>query len=220
MATIAVSGTSRGIGLELVKQLVDLPHAQVSKVFALSRGKPTDALQALIDKHIDRVTHTSAAVDDDASVQQAAKTVESHLGDRGLDILVNNAGIAPWNTSGKMGTLPVELLTRSFEVNVVGTHRVTSAFLPLLEKGKMKLVVNMGTTLASITWAERYAFAPTQAYNISKTALNMMNKQYAMSYADQGFTFVCVSPGISSQSQLRSFLTSQVITDRTAVAQN
>ena len=38
---------------------------------------------------------------------------------------------------------------------------------------------------------------PTSAYKISKTALNMLNKHWSMDYADKGFTFLLLSPGVS-----------------------
>lgn len=38
---------------------------------------------------------------------------------------------------------------------------------------------------------------PTPAYKISKAALNMLTVQYALSLADQGFTTIAVSPGVS-----------------------
>lgn len=44
-----------------------------------------------------------------------------------------------------------------------------------------------------MTQAQRSAYA--SAYKISKAALNALTVQYAMSYKDEGFTFVVVSPG-------------------------
>jgi NAD(P)-dependent dehydrogenase (short-subunit alcohol dehydrogenase family) len=38
---------------------------------------------------------------------------------------------------------------------------------------------------------------PTDAYNISKTALNMLTVRWAQQYADAGFTIVAISPGVS-----------------------
>lgn len=36
---------------------------------------------------------------------------------------------------------------------------------------------------------------PTHAYKISKAAMNMMSKQYAIEHAKEGFVFLCISPG-------------------------
>lgn len=51
--------------------------------------------------------------------------------------------------------------------------------------------------MGSIEWADAFAKAPGQAYKTSKSALHMLNKQYALDYAEDGFTFLCVSPGVS-----------------------
>lgn len=53
------------------------------------------------------------------------------------------------------------------------------------------------TALGSIALADRWSMVPTSAYKISKTALNMLNKHWSMDYADKGFTFLLVSPGVS-----------------------
>ena len=51
--------------------------------------------------------------------------------------------------------------------------------------------------MGSIAYAERFKVAPTHAYKVSKAGLNMLTVQYAMEYADQGFTFLAISPGVS-----------------------
>lgn len=51
--------------------------------------------------------------------------------------------------------------------------------------------------MGSIAKAKVYAQLPCPAYKITKAALNMMNVQYAQEYAEEGFTFLAVSPGVS-----------------------
>ena len=214
MANYLITGTSRGIGLELTKQLLELPVSQVGKVFAATRSDPSAPLRDLINKNSDRVDHVIASVDDNESVQKAASDVKAKLGDQGLDVLVNSAG-QPAISPGGTKTTPPEQLAHLFNVNVIGAHRVTAAFLPLLEKGNQKKVINLyvicsgaaprlgktdsrrsSTTLGSIALAETFRDTPTQAYKISKAALHMLNAQYALDHAEAGFTFLCVSPGV------------------------
>ncbi|TKA81379.1 hypothetical protein B0A55_02058 [Friedmanniomyces simplex] len=190
-----VTGASRGIGLELIKQLLDLPASQVTKVFALTRSTPPAALQTLLDKHADRAEHITASVNDTQSVQQAAQAVEAKLEGKGLDVLINNAGIFGAVSTNGATSIPPEELARVLDVNVVGPHRMMSAFLPLLEAGKQKKVINITSTLGSLALSEHYTFAPVPPYKVSKTALNMLNKQYALEYKGRGFTFLAVSPG-------------------------
>lgn len=146
MATYYVTGASRGIGLELVKQLLELPADQVSLVFANSRSAPTPALAELIASSGGRATHILGAVNNAEAVEEAARQVEAQLGPahKGLDVLVNNAGIAgPPPPGGKLVDTPPEELTDILDTNVVGPHRVTKAFLPLLRKGEQKKIINM-----------------------------------------------------------------------------
>ncbi len=145
MATYLITGASRGIGLELTKQLLDLPTSQVSKVFALSRTDSPGPLRDLITTTHppDRAFQIFASVDDTLGVQKAAEEVKAKLGAaQGLDVLINNAAETAACPGGTR-TVPPEQMARIFDVNVVGVHRVTAAFLPLLEKGGEKKVVNV-----------------------------------------------------------------------------
>lgn len=90
MATFLITGASRGVGLELTRQLLSLPASQVGRVFAATRSEPPTALRELL-KTSDRAVHVFASVDDTESVQKAAKDVGAELGGSGLDVLVNNA---------------------------------------------------------------------------------------------------------------------------------
>lgn len=47
-----------------------------------------------------------------------------------------------------------------------------------------------------MTMAENFRLLPSPAYKISKAALNMLTTQYAKQYADVGFTFLGISPGV------------------------
>ncbi|KAH0337036.1 NAD(P)-binding protein, partial [Aureobasidium melanogenum] len=194
MATYLITGASRGIGLELTKQLLKLPASRVSKVFAVARNSEVDAIKQLVQEYPDRVCPVSASIDDDTSIQKAAEIVKTKLAGHGLDVLVNNAGIAG-TTSGSIKDMDLDQLTQILNVNVIGTQRVSAAFMSLLEQGTQKKIVNMSSGLGSFAFAARTATMPTDAYIISKTALNMLTLRWANQYADAGFTIVAISPG-------------------------
>ncbi|KAL8727918.1 MAG: hypothetical protein Q9181_005531 [Wetmoreana brouardii] len=194
MANYLVTGASRGIGLELTKQLLELPVSEVAKVFAISRSDSSAPLRDLIDNSADRAIPIFASVDDTDSVQKAATDVKARLGAHGLDVLVNNAGVQAFCPGGTK-TVPPEQLAQIFDINVIGPQRMISAFLPLLEAGKQKKIINVSTSMGSIAWAAKYKLAPAQSYKISKAALHMLNAQYALDHAEAGFVFLCVSPG-------------------------
>jgi NAD(P)-dependent dehydrogenase (short-subunit alcohol dehydrogenase family) len=142
MATYLITGASRGIGLELTKQLLELPVSKVSKVFATTRGDLSGPLQSLVNNNPQRAVHVVAAINDTKSVQNAAEQVKEHLGGQGLDVLINNAGIVTYNPDGVASVAPEEF-ARVFDVNVLGAQRVIVAFLPLLKMGQEKKVINM-----------------------------------------------------------------------------
>ncbi|EAW09068.1 SDR family oxidoreductase [Aspergillus clavatus NRRL 1] len=192
MSTYLITGTSRGLGLAMVRHLASLPPSTVGTIFATSRAPSLDLQETIPHQHADRIEWVRCDTTDPQSVQDAAAQVQRRLQGRGLDVLVNNAGVMP-HTRGGVGNM--EELTETFHTNVTGAHLVTSAFLPLLREGRRKVVVNISTTLGSCTLSPTFQGMPTPAYKITKAALNMLTLQYAQDYAREGFTFFAVSPG-------------------------
>ncbi|KAI1097260.1 NAD(P)-binding protein [Jackrogersella minutella] len=189
MTSFLITGASRGFGLALVRQLVSLPN--ISKIFATARGD-SPLLDELADKSSGRVIVVKLDVTNEESIKQAAVEVESKLGGEGLDILINNAGICKWSPDGIKS---MDNLVESFNINVLGVHWVTRAFLPLLQKGNLKKVVNISTTLASITLAREADYFHAPSYKISKAAMDSLTAQYALDYEKEGFTFMALCPG-------------------------
>lgn len=193
MATYLITGSSRGLGLALVSQLLTLPVVQVSSIFTTSRAaQPSLNLKQLIDQSSGRAFYVQLDTTDPTSIKTAAQEVQHQLRGRGLDVLINSAGVQPLT---KGGVENMENLTDAFKINVNAAHEVTRAFLPLLRKGDRKVIANMSTTLGSISKASTFAAKSSPAYNITKAALNMLTVQYALSLESERFTVFCVSPG-------------------------
>ena len=119
---VLVTGANRGIGLAIVRRLLD--QADDTHVFLGARdAKRGQAARAdvLTDapEHGDRLVVLPLDVTSDASVQAAVEAVADQTGR--LYGLINNAGI---------GRGPMEQV---LEVNTRGPHRVTEAFLPLVD---------------------------------------------------------------------------------------
>jgi NAD(P)-dependent dehydrogenase (short-subunit alcohol dehydrogenase family) len=135
-------------------------------------------------------------VTDDASVDAASRFVAEATGGA-LDVLINNAGI-----SG--GVMPAGEVTAAqvqavYDVNVLGPVRMLHAFLPLLEKSKSPVVVNVSSGLGSFAYSAdpeaAYSKLIVPAYCSSKAALNMLTTQYAKAFpamrinsVDPGYT--------------------------------
>src|SRR4026209_2423385 len=116
MATWLVTGASRGIGLELVRQL----HARGDDVIATcrTRTRVLDALGCRVVEEIDVGSDGVGAVLRDA------------LGDeQPVDVVVNNAGVARWDT---LETIDLDAAREEIYVNALGPLRVTLALLPRL----------------------------------------------------------------------------------------
>jgi NAD(P)-dependent dehydrogenase (short-subunit alcohol dehydrogenase family) len=104
-------------------------------------------------------------ITDPDAVAAAAALVGGEAGHRGLAGLVNNAGIA---VAAPLEFLPPAELRRQLEVNVVGQHAITQALVPLLRRGRGR-IVNLGSIGGRIV-------APmTGPYHVSKFALRAWN---------------------------------------------
>ncbi|KAI1773029.1 NAD(P)-binding protein [Hypoxylon cercidicola] len=191
MASFLVTGSSRGFGLALVRRLASLPTSEVSKVFATARGDSTQ-LDQLAKESPGRVFFIKLDVTNEASIKQAATEVEAKLEGKGLDVLINNAGVCQYASDGVKS---MDNLGDSLTINVLGVHWVTRSFLPLLQKGTLKKVANIATTLGSITLARAASYLPAPAYKISKAAMSALTVQYALDYEKEGFSFMAVCPG-------------------------
>jgi NAD(P)-dependent dehydrogenase (short-subunit alcohol dehydrogenase family) len=130
MRNVVVTGTSSGIGFAACQALIR--HG--FRVFGSVR-KHADA------NRLKAQLGTSYAplifdVTDPDSVNEAAAVVKQLTGEQPLSGLVNNAGIA---VAGPLAYLPVERFRQQIEVNLLGVHTVTQAFLPLLgtEPGRL-----------------------------------------------------------------------------------
>lgn len=196
MASFLVTGSSRGLGLELVRRLVTFDQNTIGTIFASSRASsPSSDLAQVIQTSNGRVQYVQLDVNNQSSVEAAADSVAQKLSSskRRLDVLVNNAGIQiSENKASLVKTADLEL---TLSTNVTSVHRVTSAFLPLLSKGQTKKIVNVSSTLGSIGLSAGSGMTFHPSYKISKAALNMLTVQYASELGPQGFTVFAVSPG-------------------------
>lgn len=136
-------------------------------------------------------------VTDDASVAAAAELVEKRAGR--LDVLVNNAGVTGGVPQQPTNVDPAAVRT-AVETNVIGVIRVTNAMLPLLRRSASPRIVNMSSTVGSLTRqaasAPELAASPLSvAYAPSKTFLNAVTVQYAKELRDTNILVNAACPG-------------------------
>ena len=99
-----VHRTSRGIGLEITKQLLQSPDNIV--LAACRTPSKADALQALTASAGARLHILRLDVDDTQSINDAAGEAAQIVGDKGIDYLINNAGIVSHPASSRVQRFP------------------------------------------------------------------------------------------------------------------
>ena len=158
MPDVVITGASTGIGLAACRVLI----RRGFRVFGSVRT-PADA-DRLSDQLGTRYVPLILDVTDPHSVNQAAATVKKTLGDQRLFGLVNNAGIA---VLGPLAYLPLERFRLQIEVNLLGVHTVTQAFLPLLgtesnRAGKPGRLVNISSISGGLAMPFAGAYAASK----------------------------------------------------------
>ena len=168
--TIAlVTGANKGIGYEIAAGLGALGWRV--GVGARDEQRREAAVEKLRAAGVDAFG-VPLDVTDDASVAAAAALIEERAGR--LDVLVNNAGV----TGGmpqEPTTVDLAAVRTAVETNVIGVIRVTNAMLPLLRRSASPRIVNMSSSVGSLTrqtdpGAETGPLSV--AYSPSKTILN------------------------------------------------
>ena len=131
--TVVVSGASTGIGEATAIHLAE----QGFRVFA---GVRREADGAALQEKAD-LTPLIIDITDELSVLAAGEIVARAVGNRGLAGLVNNAGVA---IPAPIEFQPLADFRRQLEVNLIGHVAMTQAFLPLIRRGKGR-IVNIGS---------------------------------------------------------------------------
>ena len=188
-----VTGANKGIGLEIARQL-----AQAGVLVILGARDPGRADAAVEELSSQGLAVRSVPLDltDRASIAAAAETIGAEHGR--LDILVNNAGIVDADDGPPSASSP-EAVRRILDTNFVGTLTVTQAMLPLLRRSRAARIVNLSSSLGSLTLngdpASPYYSARLIGYNASKAALNMLTVQLSEELRDTPVVVNSVSPG-------------------------
>ena len=174
MKNVIITGTSSGIGLELVK----IFSKEDFKVISLSRSD-------LSLKPSNGVRHLNFDITDEKSVDNLIHIIKNEYGN--IDILINNAG--------KLINKPFENISRDdlysvFDVNVFGVFNLIQKLLPFFKKNSH--VVNI-SSVGGLVGSSK--FPGLTAYSSSKGALNILTEVLAEEYAERGPKFNSLSLG-------------------------
>ena len=177
--TVVVTGASTGIGAACALDCA----GRGMTVFAGVRDPR--AGEALAAKGGPSIIPIMLDVTDEPSIARSAEVVQRAVGAAGLGGLVNNAGIV---IGSPLEVIPLSQLRKQLEVNVIGQIAVTQAFLPLLRRGRGR-IVNMGSI------AGRGTIPLLGPYSASKYALEALTDALRMELQPWGIQVSIIEPG-------------------------
>jgi NAD(P)-dependent dehydrogenase (short-subunit alcohol dehydrogenase family) len=185
--TIFITGADKGLGLSLtVRFLYGGFHVLTGNHLA------GESLKPLVEQFPGQVAMIPLDVTDLDSVQRAAQIVARQI--PALDILINNAGVHLQKPVKPLEELDFTDLhfEKTMDVNAFGPLRVVQQFLPMLEQGEQKLIINISSEAGRITDCTRTS---EYAYCMSKSALNMACKILQNALGPRGFKVLAIHPG-------------------------
>jgi NAD(P)-dependent dehydrogenase (short-subunit alcohol dehydrogenase family) len=191
---VFITGANKGIGYEVARQL-----AANEFIVLLGARNPQRGEAAANKLHAEGEVHfVPIDVTDERSIAAAAEMVFKQWGK--VDVLVNNAGII-LELSAKIrpAALDLTMLKETFETNLFGAFAVIRHFLPLLKQSATAQIINVSSTLGSLTSMidpnNMYYGSNALAYNASKSALNAITVALAKELASEQIRINSICPG-------------------------
>lgn len=186
MNTIFISGASRGIGLELCKQLLNRDE----RVIAGCRD-PVNAQNLItLSSQYSNLEIVELDVNDENSVYNCFKQLNQK--EQGIDKLYNNAGIIDWSN---LLEVTEDSFSKVLQTNLLGALLVLRHALPCLGRSASPWVYNMSSRLGSVELRGNTHLGGAIAYQCSKAGLNMLTKQASIDLGPKGIKVVSITPG-------------------------
>jgi len=189
MASVLITGTSRGIGLETALAFGRAGH-KVHATMRSPESSPQLAEKAAQEKL--PIVISAMDVDSDSSVKSAIATIERDHGP--IDVLVNNAGV---ERMGSVEELPVAEFKAAMETNYFGAIRCIQALLPQMRTRRSGCIINVTSV------AGRISSGPMAAYSASKWALEALSEALAGEMKTFNVRVAIVEPGIIDTAMAR-----------------
>ena len=183
MKKIIITGSSRGIGLELALQFANAGH----QVLALSRTIPKRLLG----------NENISCLSVDLSLEEDLGQVKDFISSSwaNVDILLHNAGSLLLKPFAETTAQEFENI---YKVNVFGVANLTRIVLPYLQKGSHVVTISsMGGIQGSMK------FAGLSAYSSSKGAVITLSELLAEEYKEKGIAFNVLALGAVNTEMLQ-----------------
>ena len=196
-ATVLITGSDRGLGLEFARQYA----ARGDTVIATCRhpDKATQ-LQALAATKKNVLIGT-LDVSDDASIRALAAQYRG----KPVDVLINNAGLLGNHDDQTLGTFSRKSFQEVMDVNAFAPLAVSQAFRDNVVASKAKKILAVTSGAGVISIAGGMPKGPYY-YRMSKAALNMGMQALGADLRSQGVAVAVVSPGATNTDMLTEFV--------------
>jgi NAD(P)-dependent dehydrogenase (short-subunit alcohol dehydrogenase family) len=197
MSSYAITGASKGIGREFVRQLA---ADTTNTVLAIVRNPESPDISELASKH-PNVHVIKGDVTDPKSILDAASAASAITGGK-LDVLIHNSNAVDMASMSFNPTqIPFdaqavrEIFDPSLNTAIYGGIWATNAFLPLIEKGIQKKIVHISTAMADLDLINTTGVSYGVAYSVAKAGMNVQVAKYAAELAPKGIKVLALSPG-------------------------
>ncbi len=176
MKNIIITGTSRGIGFEMVKLFSEAGH----NVLALSRNS-----MPISDLKLKNVTALEFDIADESEIVKLSAYLQTGI--KSVDVLINNAGFL---VNKPFSEITSEEFKRCYDVNVFGVASLIKTTLPFMKKeGHVVSISSMGGVQGSVK------FPGLSAYSSSKGAIITLTELLAEEYKETGPSFNVLALG-------------------------
>jgi NAD(P)-dependent dehydrogenase (short-subunit alcohol dehydrogenase family) len=176
-----VTGSSRGIGREVARQLIEREYDVV-----VTARKAADAARAAKELGA-RYSH-ALDTSDATSIGALGGFIESEIGQ--LNVLVNNAAVL-LDEGESIAKVDPAVFEETWRTNTLGPFRMTQRVIPLLRKSGHGRVVNVSSGAGQLSSMSSYA----PSYSTSKAALNAITILFANALRRDHILVNCVDPG-------------------------
>ncbi|KAI0521734.1 hypothetical protein F5B22DRAFT_634603 [Xylaria bambusicola] len=213
---LLITGGNTGLGFEAIKALSQSQTAYEIILGCRTISKGESAIAAVKKQFPEtKSTYSTVQVDleSDESLEKAVEELKSRHGR--LDVLINNGGAA-YDYEVQDGKMTMrEGWNKSWNVNVTGTHILTTLAVPLLLKSSDARLIFVTSGTSSLTetesndtpalqrlntppaagWPKQMIGISTMSYRSSKTGLNMVMREWRRTLLNDGVKVWAVSPG-------------------------